>query len=192
MASQEMQTIIDLLRARPASVGVSVEEQRAAMEAMTVLSPLPEGTKAETVDAGGVPAEWVSAPGASPERGVLYLHGGGYVIGSINTHRGLAARLSAASGARCLLIDYRLAPEHVFPAAVEDATTAYRFLLGSGLDPARLAIAGDSAGGGLTLASLIAIRDGFGSGDRRQALPAAGVCLSPWVAVEGLGESMTS
>src|SRR5206468_1777881 len=102
---------------------------------------------------------WITAPGADEGAAILYLHGGGYVIGSIATHRELACRLSRASGARVLVIDYRLAPEHPFPAAVDDAVAAYRWLLGQGLNPARLAIAGDSAGGGLTLATLLKLRD---------------------------------
>ncbi|MCH8345634.1 MAG: alpha/beta hydrolase, partial [Chloroflexi bacterium] len=106
--------------------------------------------------------------------------------GSINTHREMISRLSRASGARALAIDYRLAPEHPFPAAIEDATTAYRWLLSSGVDPARLVIAGDSAGGGLTVATLISLRD---AGD---PLPAAAVCLSPWVDMEAASDSMTT
>jgi acetyl esterase/lipase len=114
---------------------------------------------------------------------ILYLHGGGYMLGSIHTHRELVSRLSRAAGARGLLIDYRLAPEHPFPAAVDDALAAYRFLLSGGIEPRRIAIAGDSAGGGLTLATLLALRD---AGD---PLPAAGVGLSPWTDLEGLGAS---
>jgi acetyl esterase/lipase len=110
----------------------------------------------------------------------------GYVIGSINTHRDLASRLSLAAAARVLLIDYRLAPEHPFPAAVDDATAAYRWLLSSGADPSHMVIAGDSAGGGLTVATLVALRDAG------TPLPAAGVCLSPWVDLECSGESMTT
>jgi acetyl esterase/lipase len=117
---------------------------------------------------------------------IYYLHGGGYTMGSISTHRELISRLSRAARARAFAIDYRLAPEDPFPAAVEDSTSAYRWLISSGVDPARLAIAGDSAGGGLTLATLVALRD---KGD---PLPAAAVCLSPWVDLEGLGESMTA
>ena len=89
--------------------------------------------KCEKVDAGGVPAEWVAAPGFDVERAVLYLHGGGYAIGSINTHRRMAYDISAACGARVLVIDYRLAPEHPFPAAVDDAAKAWRWLLQQGL-----------------------------------------------------------
>ncbi|HVN63094.1 MAG TPA: alpha/beta hydrolase, partial [Candidatus Binataceae bacterium] len=103
-----------------------------------------------------------------------------------NTHRALAGRISRASAARVLLIDYRLAPENPFPAAVEDAVAGYKWLLAQGQKPARLAIAGDSAGGGLTVAALVAIRDA------KLPLPAAGVCLSPWVDLEGVGETMTS
>jgi len=142
--------------------------------------------KCEKVDAGGVPAEWVAAPGFDPDRAVLYLHGGGYAIGSINTHRRLAYDLSAACGARFLVIDYRLAPEHPFPAAVEDATKAWRWLIAQGFDTRRLAIAGDSAGGGLTIATLVNLRD------QKLGLPACAVALSPWIDLEGIGTSMTT
>ncbi len=131
-----------------------------------------------------MPGEWIAAPNAGAERPrIYYLHGGGYVIGSINTHRALIARLSAASGARAFAINYRLAPEHPFPAAVEDAVSAYRWLLEQGVDPATIVIAGDSAGGGLTVATLVALRDAG------VPLPAAAVCLSPWTDMEGIGES---
>ncbi len=141
-------------------------------------------TKLERVDAGGVAGCWFRAPAASDERTVLYLHGGGYVIGSVATHEGLIDGIGRAAGCRVLALDYRLAPEHPFPAAVEDATAGYRWLLEQGADPARTVIAGDSAGGGLTVAALVALRDAG------QPLPAAGICLSPWVDLEGLGESM--
>jgi len=105
---------------------------------------------------------------------VLYLHGGGYVIGSPRSHRHLAAAIASAGQATGLLLDYRLAPEHPFPAAVEDATAAYRWLLEQGIAPGHVVIGGDSAGGGLTVATLVALRD---AGVPR---PAAGVCISPW------------
>ena len=136
------------------------------------------------VRAGGVPAEWLDGPGARANRAILYLHGGGYVLGGVHSHRDMIARLSAAAGARALGLDYRLAPEHPFPAAVEDAVSAYRFLLDEGFIAQHLAIAGDSAGGGLAAATLVAIRD------RGLPLPAAGALLSPWVDLEGTGESM--
>jgi acetyl esterase/lipase len=186
MASQQLQTIIHAIRSAPDLHGAPIEQRRAAMEAATWLLPVPNDVKREPVDADGVPGEWISAPGVDPDRTIYYLHGGGYSMGSVNTHREMVSRISRASGARALAIDYRLAPEHPFPAAVEDSTTAYRWLLSTGADPARLVIAGDSAGGGLTVATLVALRD---AGD---PLPAAAVCLSPWVDMEGIGESMTT
>jgi monoterpene epsilon-lactone hydrolase len=186
MCSQQMQTVIQMLRAQPRNPDATVDEIRAGFETLATMFPVPADVKCEKVDAGGVPAEWISAPGACRDHVVLYLHGGGYCIGSINTHRDMVARISRASGARALAIDYRLAPEHPFPAAVDDATAAYRWLLAQGTDPKRIVIAGDSAGGGLTVATLLALRDDG------QPLPAAGVCISPWVDLEGIGESMTS
>ena len=186
MPSQQLQTIIQMLRSGPNFADLSIDEQRAAMDALASQFQLADDVAYEPVNAGGVPAEWISTPGADAERVIYYLHGGGYVIGSIKTHREMVSRLSRAAGARALAIDYRLAPEHPFPAAVEDATAAYRWLLSTGVDPARLVIAGDSAGGGLTVATLVALRDA------RDPLPAAAVCLSPWVDLEMLGESMTT
>jgi epsilon-lactone hydrolase len=187
MSRQQLQTIVQMLRSQPAlKPDASVQELRAGFEAIASMFPVDADIKREAVDAGGVKAEWVSAPDAEVGRAVLYLHGGGYVIGSINTHRSLAANLSRASKARVLVIDYRLAPEHPHPAAVDDSVAAYRWMLGQGLKPARIAVAGDSAGGGLTVATLVAIRDA------KLPLPAAGVCLSPWVDLEGIGGSMTT
>jgi monoterpene epsilon-lactone hydrolase len=137
------------------------------------------------VEAGGVPAEWIAPPGAGRTR-ILYLHGGGYAIGSIVSHRGLVSRIARAAEAKALLIDYRLAPEHPFPAAVDDSVAAYRFLLKEGVAPGEIAIAGDSAGGGLALATLIALRD---AGD---PLPACGVTLSAWADLAITGESYTT
>lgn len=186
MASQQLQTIIQFVKSRPDMNGASVEQRRAAFEAVTQFFPVPADVRREPVDAGGVPGEWIAATGADPERVIYYLHGGGYIIGSINSHRELISRLSRAAGARALAIDYRLAPENPFPAGVEDATASYRWLLSTGVDPARTVIAGDSAGGGLTVATLVALRDAG------EPLPAAAVCLSPWVDMEGLGKSMTT
>ena len=186
MPSEQLQTIIQAIRSRPNLRGAPIEQRRAAFEAVTTFFPVPQDVKAEPVDAGGIPAEWIAAPGADAERVIYYLHGGGYTIGSINTHRQMISHLSRAAGARALAIDYRLSPEHPFPAAVEDATTAYRWLLSTGVDPDRIVIAGDSAGGGLTVATLVSLRD---AGD---PLPAAAVCLSPWVDMEATGDSMTT
>lgn len=186
MASEQLKVVLEMLRNAPPIIGgQSVEKMRAAMEDMTTGAPLPDGTELQAVEANGVPCEWTSTPGVDPGRAILYLHGGGYVIGSIATHRGLVSRLTSATGSRALSVGYRLAPENPFPAAVDDATAAYRWLVSQGMEPSRVVIAGDSAGGGLALATLLALRD---AGD---ALPAAGVCISPWVDLEGLGESMT-
>ena len=186
MASPQLQIIVEALSARPVLTGLSIQEQRAAFAALASQFRPAEDVRREPVDAGGVPAEWITTPESMHERVIYYLHGGGYVVGSIDTHCELISRLSRAAHARGLAIDYRLAPEDPFPAAVEDATRAYRWLLSTGVDPARLVIAGDSAGGGLTVAALVALRD---AGD---PLPAAAVCLSPWVDLEGLGESVTT
>ena len=184
MSQQQLDQIVKMLRANPIAGSPSLSETRAGFEQMAAAFPVEADVKTEAVDAGGVKAEWVTTPGADAGRAVLYLHGGGYVIGSINTHRSLAGRLSRAAKARVLLIDYRLAPEHPFPAAVDDSVAAYRWMLSTGLKPARIAVAGDSAGGGLTIATLVAIRDA------KLPLPAAAVPISPWVDMEGIGESM--
>jgi acetyl esterase/lipase len=140
--------------------------------------------RCEPTIAGNVKAEWLVPPGADTERVLSYFHGGGYVMGSINTHRAMVARMARAAGARALMVDYRLAPEHPFPAAVEDATTAYKWLLDRKCKPRKIALAGDSAGGGLTLATLLALRDA------QTPLPACAVPISPWTDVEGTGASM--
>lgn len=188
MASPELQTIVQMIRqqAQARQGQPSIEEMRAGIEAMAAMFPVPPDVQREPVVANGVPAEWLVAPGAAADRAILYLHGGGYVVGSITSHRDLAARISRAAGTRVMIIDYRLAPEHPFPAAVDDALVAYRWLIAQQLDPRQLVIAGDSAGGGLTIATLVALRD---AGD---PLPAAAVTLSPWVDLEAIGESMTT
>jgi epsilon-lactone hydrolase len=182
MASPEHQALVEILRNQPVLDGATIQDKRAGMESMAGGAPLPEGTVVEPVDAGGVPAEWVSSEG-SGDGVVLYLHGGGYCIGSVGTHRALAARVAQASRTRVLNLDYRLAPEHPHPAAVDDAVAAYRWLLGTGVAPEQVVIGGDSAGGGLVVAALVALRDG---GD---PLPAGGFCLSPWVDLECAGET---
>lgn len=184
MPGPEIQTVVDMLRANPPLAGSDIAEMRAGMEAFTTAAPLPEGVDFDPVDAGGVPAEWTRAAGASDDRVVLYFHGGGYVMGSVATHRGLTAGISRAAGAHVLSVDYRLAPEHPYPAAVEDGVAAYRFLREQGVAPGQLALAGDSAGGGLTIATLLALREAG------EPLPACGVCISPWVDLTQGGESM--
>lgn len=148
--------------------------------------PLAPGTRAEAADAHGVPAEWTATPAADPSRVILYIHGGGYVSGSITSHRSMVSHLGLAAGARTLALGYRLAPETHFPAACEDVMAGYRFLTDSGIAPAGIVLAGDSAGGGLAIATLVALRD---SG---AAPPAGGFCISPWVDLENTGGSLVS
>jgi len=170
---------VEVIRAYLTDSGLAaagtVAEQRAAMEELASSAAPPDGVTVTTGSLGGVGAEWLAPPGAPADAVVLYLHGGGYCIGSLDSHRDLAGRIAAAAGCTVVTLDYGLAPERPHPAAVTDATAAYGALLESGVDAARLAIAGDSAGGGLTMAALLALR---GEGT---ALPAAAVCLSPWV-----------
>jgi acetyl esterase/lipase len=186
MTATQLDSLVTLLRSRPAPMDNDVVAARERFEKTAVFLGGAPDAKCETVDAGGVPAEWVSAPGCDTTRAVLYLHGGGYAIGSLNTHRRLAYDISAASSARVLLVDYRLAPEHPFPAAIDDAAAAWCWLLGQGFAPGRLAIAGDSAGGGLAIATLVNLRD------NALGLPACAVAISPWVDLEGLGNSITT
>ena len=183
MPSQQHEMVVQMLQAQPRPENPTIAESRAGFERLAEMFPLAADVKAEAVDAGGVPSEWVRVPESREDRVILYVHGGGYVLGSLATHRSLVSRLARASHTRALSVDYRLAPEHPFPAAVDDATAAYRWLLGTGVEASRVVIAGDSAGGGLTLATLLALRD---AGD---PLPAAGVCLSPWADLEGTGAS---
>ena len=184
--SQQLESVIHMVKALVEKEATTVAEMRANFAEAMAEVQVAEDITCTPVDAGGVPYEWIVPPGAAAERVVLYLHGGGYVVCSVSTHRDMISRIARAAEARALGVEYRLAPEHPFPAAVEDATAAYRWLVSSGANPAGIAIAGDSAGGGLTLATLVALRD---AGD---PLPAAAVCLSPWVDLEGIGDSMTT
>lgn len=182
----EIEVLIGKLQQRPlgAGTGGDVGKIRAQMEGMA-LRAAPD-LRVETIDAGGVKAERITPPGADPERVIQYLHGGGYVIGSPNTHRSLAGELARAAGTSALVLDYRLAPENPYPAAVEDSVTAYRWLLASGHAPENIVLGGDSAGGGLVVATLLALKE------RNVPMPAAGICISPWCDMTGSGESVTA
>lgn len=186
MASPELEVVIGMLRSASPLAGGTLLEKRARMELQTTLAPPPADVRYEPASAGGVPAEWTAAAGARSDRALVYLHGGGYCLGSIATHRALVARIARESGVRVLSVGYRLAPEHPHPAAVEDAVAAYRFVLGQGLAPAQVAFAGDSAGGGLVVAALVAARDAG------LPLPAASACISPWLDLTLSGDSTTS
>ena len=190
MPSQAMQDAIEALRDRQkASAGQpppALEQRRAAFTPGDRLHPVPDDVLVTEVTAGGVPAHWLAAPGTDPGRVLLFLHGGGYELGSVRSDGELAARLGRASGMRVLFPEYRLAPEHPFPAAIDDVLAAWRWLrTGQDLSARSLAVAGDSAGGGLAVALLVATRDAG------QALPAAAVLMSPTVDLTSSGASMT-
>ena len=190
MPSQAMQDSIDALRDRQkASAGQApptLEQRRAAFTPGDRLHPVPDDVQVTDVTAGGVPAHWLTAPGADAGRVLLFLHGGGYELGSVRSDGELAARLGRASGMRVLFPEYRLAPEHPFPAAIDDVLTAWHWLrTGQDLSAGSLAVAGDSAGGGLAVALLVATRDAG------QAMPAAAVLMSPTVDLTSSGASMT-
>jgi acetyl esterase/lipase len=162
--------------------GVSIAELRKLDDMIARSQRPPRGTRISPVTVSDLPAEWVHGPGAEPDAAILYLHGGAFVMGSPATHRELAARVSSAGRANVLSLDYRLAPEFPFPAAVDDAKTAYQWLLGEGYAPGRLIIGGDSSGAGLALQTLLSLRD------EGAPLPCAGFFMSPvtdWVALSG-------
>lgn len=171
-----------LLTGRPRPVGWA--ERRARIEEVAAVDPPPEGVAFTPTNVAGVPAEWSVARDAEARRVLLFLHGGGYCSGSIVSHRNLAARAGQAAGMRCLALQYRLAPEHPFPAALDDARGAFEALLDQGFAPADIAVGGDSAGGGLTLALMVALRDAG------RPLPGCGWLISPWVDLAMAGASM--
>jgi monoterpene epsilon-lactone hydrolase len=166
----------------------SLAEIRVAIDRSGAV-PLPSRVKVGRVQAGTVPAEWIRLDEDAPDTlrsdaVLLYLHGGGYIFGSPASHRSLVAELAQATGLPGLLPDYRLAPEHPYPAALEDAWAAYWWLLDQGVDPGRIVVAGESAGGGLTMGLLLALRDAG------LPLPACAVCISPWVDMTLSGPSL--
>jgi monoterpene epsilon-lactone hydrolase len=190
MPSQAMQNAIEALRDRQqASAGQvppTLQELRASFTPGDRLHAVPDDVLVSDVTAGGVPAHWLTAPGTDPGRVLLFLHGGGFELGSVRSDGELAARLGRAAGMRVLFPEYRLAPEHPFPAALDDVLAAWHWLrTDQGLSAASLAVAGDSAGGGLAVALLVATRDAG------EELPAAAVLMSPTVDLTSSGASMT-
>jgi epsilon-lactone hydrolase len=185
MPDQDLIELLKMLAANP--LPTELEAMRKAVDSDSERFPLDPDVKVERVlVAIGVPAEWTWTEAADPGRVVLYLHGGGYVFGSILSHRHLVAEIGRASGSRTLAIDYRLSPENPFPAAVDDALASYRFLLEQGIEPRHIALVGDSAGGGLVVSTLVAIKEA----DLPQ--PACGWVISPWVDMEASGETFAS
>jgi acetyl esterase/lipase len=161
----------------------TVEQQRAVVEKFANRMPFPHQIQIEDLIIGNMHAEWLRVPDCLQDQVIFYLHGGAYYLGSCSSSRGLAARLALAAGANAFLIDYRRAPEHKFPAALEDVKLAYSWLLGQGISSSQIVIVGESAGGGLALATLLALLD------EQAALPAAAVCISPWIDLTNTGES---
>lgn len=168
--------LMDEQKAARDYVSQTLDLVRMAIKGFDDRYPLASDIKVESVDAGGVPAEWVTCPNSRPERVILYTHGGCYISGAPSTVRECCSRLSRAAEARVLSVDYRLAPEHPYPAALDDTVAAYEWLVKSGYDPRNIVISGESAGGGLTIAMLMKIRD-----EARLPMPALGVPVSPWI-----------
>ena len=186
MASAELTKVLELMGQRPLNSNATLEEMRAGMEAGSF--PATEAATVTSVDANGVPGEWVTVPESDGNRRLLYVHGGGYVMGSPVTHRRLCEGIARAGECAVLNLDYRMAPEHVFPAAVEDAMAGLQFMQENGPDGPGAAdsvfVGGDSAGGGLMLATLLAARE------RGVAMPDGGVGISVWSDLAITGESI--
>jgi epsilon-lactone hydrolase len=190
MPSPAMQDVIDTIRKQQqASAGVpppTLAERRATFTPAGRPHPVPADVVVDDVTAAGVPAHWLTPPGADPGRVLLFLHGGGFQFGSLHSDGELAARLGRAAGMRVLFPEYRLAPEHPFPAAIDDVRAVWRWLrTDQNLNATSIAVSGDSAGGGLAVSLLVATRDAG------EALPAAAVLLSPTVDLTSSGASMT-
>ena len=183
MTARGIQAVRDHLAKLPPSSSLTLAERRAQYDRAERVFRTPPDVAIEVVKAPERAAEWLTPPGVRNDAVVLYFHGGGYAIGSPRSHRHLAAAIARAAGTRALLLDYRLAPENPFPAALDDAVAAYQWLLARGIAPGRIVLGGDSAGGGLTVATLLALRD------RGVPRPAGGVCISPWVDLTCSGAS---
>jgi epsilon-lactone hydrolase len=164
--------------------GTLAEARRRLIRLEALIPHPPPGTKTERIDAGGVDAVRIATPVSRTSHHVLFLHGGAFMVGSSASYRHVTWRIASATMSRVLSVNYRLAPEHPFPAALEDSVAAYRSLLDEGTDPRRIAVMGDSAGGGLVFAMLLKLRDGG------TPLPAASVALSPWTDLALTGASI--
>lgn len=185
-AAQVFRSNQELLAAWTADPAYGIEDFRRIFDAFLAGLAIPTGATFTPVDAGGVPAIWADAAGVDTDRVVILFHAGGLVMGTAQGYRSCGAYLSAATGARVLLVDFRLAPESPFPAQLDDALASYRWVLAQGTSPGSVVIAGDSAGGGLAMSTLLALRD---SG---APLPAAGLAVSPLADWTASGDSMTT
>jgi acetyl esterase/lipase len=184
MSEGQRRALDSMLRAGRNHVPKSLAGLREWTERSLSVMPQDPEVSRDDLMIGEIPAAWFGPPDPLPHAAVLYLHGGAYIMGSIDSHAGLTSSLARRSSVACLSLDYRLAPEHRFPAQLEDALAAYHWMMDTHNIPAsRIVLAGDSAGGGLVLSTLCAVRDAG------LPLPAAAVCISPWVDLEGLGDS---
>ena len=187
MPSPEFEALLTAIRAsprpEPAAGPTGVRQARESMDLALGAIPLADGVLTGETDAGGCPAVWVRPQGGAMDRVLLYLHGGGFRAGSATAFSGFASQFAMVMGMPALLPDYRLAPEHPFPAAVEDAVLAYKWLLAEGYSPRRVVLLGDTAGGGLVVSTMLAVRD------LGLPQPAAGACLSPLFDLTASGES---
>jgi len=184
MSNNEIDAVRELLRSKPRPAGLA--ERRERLDAIGSTYPPDADVSLEATDANGVAAEWSLAPGSDPSKVLLFFHGGGYCSGSIMSHRGMVTAVGRAAGVRTLAVAYRLAPEHPFPAAIEDARAAYGFLLDRGIAAPNIALGGDSAGGGLTLALMTSLRDAG------KPLPGCAWLVSPWVDLQMTGASLAA
>lgn len=184
MPDTGIEAIRALLRSQPRPSGLGERRQR--LDSIASTYPVAFDISLEPADVEGIPVEWSLAPGSDPSRVLLFFHGGGYSSGSIISHRGMVTEAGRAAGVRTLAVGYRLAPEHPFPAALDDARAAYAFLLEQGIAPPHIALGGDSAGGGLSLALLLILREA------NQTLPGCAWLVSPWVDLEMTGESLAT
>lgn len=185
MKNRILTTILRHLKSRPSFDRTGIEKHRALLEKGAVAFGTDKSVMFESFDIHGIEAARLTPEDTSSEKTILYLHGGGFMAGSIHSHRDLASRIAKAACAKLVLIDYRLAPEHPYPAGLEDAFTACRYLLDQGILPEKLCIAGDSAGGGLALSLLLRLRM------EHLPMPGCAVFLSPWIDLECRGKSMT-
>ena len=183
MSQQQLEKLVGILSQQSPLGTQAIETSRQFMDEAGGKFIPPDDVSLHPFTIGTIDVEFIDAPDIDQQRVLLYFHGGGYVSGSIHSHRYLMQNLSRASGIRTLGINYRLAPEHPFPAAIDDAVSCYRWLLAEGYKPNDIAIGGDSAGGGLVVSTLLSLRD---AGD---PLPAAGLCISPWADLTGTANS---
>lgn len=181
--SRVLSIVLKHISSRPSLESMGIQQYRAFLEKSASMFKIDKTVFYEQVNLDSVQGAWLTPQGFTGKKVVLYIHGGGFIAGSINSHRDLVTRIANASNARALIIDYRLAPEHKFPAGLNDAFNSYKWLLNNRISPQDIVVAGDSAGGGLALSLLLLIKE------KGIAMPGSAVFLSPWVDLECKGKS---